>query len=75
MHIKIKTTTTKVAKMTTLMMNSNIERSVIDMCTSFACMMVRDMATRHGLDAETERNPSLLATRAICLSFSFRFAA
>jgi chemotaxis protein histidine kinase CheA len=40
--------------MTTLMMNSTIERSVIDMCTSFACMMVRDMATRHGLDAETE---------------------
>jgi hypothetical protein len=40
--------------MTTLMMNSTIERSVIEMCTSFACMMVRDMATRHGLDAETE---------------------
>ena len=40
--------------MTTIMMNSTVERSVIEMCTSFACNMVREMAERHGLDAESE---------------------
>lgn len=36
------------------MMNSTIERCMIDMCATFACEMVREMANRHGLDAETE---------------------